>query len=35
MADLERTLERCPFCQTEENGDGKTRMSVVESSEGY
>lgn len=35
MADLESILEPCPFCQTEENGDDKTQMSVTESSEGY
>lgn len=35
MADLEKTLEPCPFCETEENGDGRIRMSIAESSEGY
>ena len=35
MADLEKTLEPCPFCKTEENGDGRIRMSIAESSEGY
>lgn len=35
MADLEKTLEPCPFCETEENGDGRIRMSIAENSEGY
>jgi len=35
MADLERGLKPCPFCETRENGDGKIRMHVAESSEGY
>lgn len=35
MADLERTLEPCPFCETKESGDGRIRMSITESSEGY
>lgn len=35
MADREKELKPCPFCETKENGDGKIRMSIAESSEGY
>ena len=35
MADLEKGLKPCPFCETEENGGGKIRMHIAESSEGY
>lgn len=35
MADLEKGLKPCPFCETKENGDGKIRMRIDESSEGY
>jgi hypothetical protein len=35
MADLEKGLKPCPFCETEENGNGKIRMHIAESSEGY
>ena len=35
MADLEKGLNPCPFCETKENGDGKIRMRIDESSEGY
>jgi Lar family restriction alleviation protein len=35
MADLEKGLRPCPFCGTKENGDGKLRMHIAESSEGY
>ncbi len=35
MADLEQGLKPCPFCETKENGDGKIRMHIAESSEGY
>ena len=35
MADLEKGLKSCPFCETEENGNGKIRMHIAESSEGY
>lgn len=35
MVDLEKRLKPCPFCATEENGDGKIRMHIAESSEGY
>ena len=35
MADLEQGLKPCPFCETKENGDGKIRMHLAESSEGY
>ena len=35
MADLENTLEPCPFCETKESGDGRIRTSIAESPEGY
>jgi hypothetical protein len=35
MADLEKRLKPCPFCETKENGDGKNRMRIAESPEGY
>ncbi len=35
MADFEQGLKPCPFCETKENGDGKIRMHIAESSEGY
>jgi Lar family restriction alleviation protein len=35
MADLEQGLKPCPFCGTKDNGDGKIRMRIDESSEGY
>ena len=35
MADREKGLKPCPFCETEENGGGKIRMHIAESSEGY
>ena len=35
MADREKELKPCPFCETKENGDGKIQMSIAESSEGY
>lgn len=35
MADLEKGLKPCPFCEAKENGDGKIRMHIAESSEGY
>jgi len=35
MADLEKELKPCPFCETRENGDGKIWMRIAESSEGY
>lgn len=35
MADLEKELKPCPFCETKENGDGKIRMRIAEGSEGY
>ena len=34
MADLEKGLKSCPFCETQENGNGKIRMHIAESSEG-
>ena len=35
MADLEKGLKPCPFCETKENADDKIRMHIAESSEGY
>lgn len=35
VTDVDKALEPCPFCQTEENEDGKIRMSVAKGSEGY
>ena len=35
MADFEKGLKPCPFCETKENGDGKIRMHLAENSEGY